>query len=118
MSISIGVRRVFDTQKHLVSRHLRWDIAWATWLIGTIGSFAVLEMLAYHRRSFPTLSVTLRRWMGVNPRKPHHHVASIGFGAFWIWLTIHVGRAPRDRTLASALQNDFKTERRVFLPRI
>lgn len=70
-----------------------WDLAWAAWLTGTVGSFAVLEYLAYHRRLHPTLSATLRRWMGVDPRASRHVAMKIGFAGFWVWLTVHVTRS-------------------------
>lgn len=108
MLTRIGVRRVFDTDRRL---RIDWDIAWKAWFVGTLSSFAVLETLAFRRGTFPTLSATLRNWLGVHPRRRSGRIAPLIFAAFWLWLAAHVGRAPQDRTGDCTLQNDFKTVR-------
>lgn len=71
-----------------------WSAAWATWLAGTIGSFAWLEAAALRKQCHPTLSRTLARWMGVQPQTRWGRYAPAIFMAFWTWLTVHVTRMP------------------------
>lgn len=49
-----------------------WDLAWAAWLAGSVGSFAVLERLALRnaRGQGGTFTAVSRRWLGLDPRKP------------------------------------------------
>jgi hypothetical protein len=69
-----------------------WSAAWAIWAATVLISFSVLEGLALSRRSHPTLSRTLARWLGVAPPTPWGRVALVGFAGFWTWLTVHVAR--------------------------
>lgn len=73
--------------------------AWAAWLVGTLGSFAVLETIAVASRgnSLPTLSNTLSRWLGANPPTRWGEVGPLLFGVGWLALTLHVARYPGDR---------------------
>lgn len=68
-----------------------WDVAWAAWLAGVLGSFVALEAAALrHRR--PTLSASLARWLGLHPRTPTGPWALLGFAGFWTWLCVHLAR--------------------------
>lgn len=69
-----------------------WSAAWAAWLAATLGSFAWLEHAALRRRCHPTLSTTLRRWLGVHPRTRRGPVAVAGLAAASTWLTVHLAR--------------------------
>lgn len=75
-----------------MTRQRAWSLAWAAWLAGTLGSFAWLETAALRRRCHPTLSATLRRWLGVHPRTPWGRLALVAFIAFWSWLCVHIAR--------------------------
>lgn len=68
----------------------RGDYAWGAWLIGTLGSFAVLEALAYRRSVMPTLTRTLQRWLGVGTLRGRASLA--GLLGLWIWFSIHLSR--------------------------
>jgi hypothetical protein len=68
------------------------EVYWATWLASSVTGFCVLETLAVRRRSFPTLSRTLAKWMGCHPRTRWGHVGPAVFLAFWTALTVHVAR--------------------------
>lgn len=69
-----------------------WDFAWAAWLASTAASFAVLETLALRRRCLPTLTATLRRWLGIEPATSWGRIAPIGFLAAWTWVAVHLTR--------------------------
>lgn len=69
-----------------------WSAAWSIWAAAVAISFSVLEGLALSRRSHPTLSRTLARWLGVNPPTRWGRAAMFGFAAFWTWMTVHVAR--------------------------
>lgn len=68
------------------------QFAWAIWLVATIGSFAVLEYIAYRTDRFPTLSRTLQRWLGVEPRNRWGAVSPFVFAVGGSWLSWHVAR--------------------------
>jgi hypothetical protein len=75
------------------------DLVWAAWLVGSLGSFAVLETIAFRRSTFPTLSATLSRWLGTYPPAPHGDIGAVAFGAAWMALTLHIARyRPRTET--------------------
>lgn len=80
-----------------------WSWAWGTWLAATIGSFAWLEAAALRRRCHPTLSATLARWLGLNPRGRRGPYALAAFALGWTWLTVHVARWEPGRPEAGAL---------------
>ncbi len=63
---------------------------WAVWLGATVASFAAMEAHAVSTRSQPTLSGALRLWLGLDPAKPHRHMASAGFALFFGWLVLHI----------------------------
>ncbi|MEU7814067.1 hypothetical protein [Pseudonocardia sp. NPDC049154] len=65
---------------------------WPAWLTAVIGSFAVLEYLALGPKLFPPLSCTLRRLLGIHPRRWWRRPATAAFTAFWCWLTVHLIR--------------------------
>lgn len=64
--------------------------SWAIWLGATVATFAALEAHAVSSRRIPTLSHSLRAWMGHEPVKPWRVVASVGWLVFWSWLTGHL----------------------------
>ena len=76
----------------LATRQGAWSLAWAAWLTGTLGSFAWLEAVALRRRTHPTLTRTLQRWLGLSPRTRRGPAAMVGFTGFWVWLCVHVAR--------------------------
>lgn len=69
-----------------------WSLAWAAWLTTTVGSFAWLETMALRRHCHPTLTRTLRRWLGLDPRTRYGPAALISFAAVWVWLVVHLAR--------------------------
>jgi hypothetical protein len=71
------------------------EISWALWLAATVTSFAVLEVVAYRTARMPTLTRTLQRWMGVQPRNRWGAVSPFVFGAGSAWATWHLSRALR-----------------------
>jgi hypothetical protein len=75
-----------------MTRQRAWSAAWALWLVGTLGSFAWLEAAALRRRCHPTLSTTLRRWLGVHPRTGWRRLAFPAFIGFWTCLCVHLAR--------------------------
>jgi hypothetical protein len=64
-----------------MNKQITGERAWATWLAGTLGSFAVLEAIAYQRRTFPTLSAMLSRWLGVHQPTRWGQATPVIFGA-------------------------------------
>jgi hypothetical protein len=72
------------------------ELAWAAWLIGTIGTFAALETIAYRTQRLPTLSRTLRRWLGVEPRSRWGAISPFVFAAGGASLSWHIARGRFD----------------------
>jgi hypothetical protein len=68
------------------------EFSWAAWLISAAASFAVLETIAYRTQRMPTLSRTLQRWMGVEPRNRWGTVSPFVFTAGGAWLSWHIAR--------------------------
>lgn len=68
------------------------EFAWACWLVGTVGSFAALETVAYRTNRLPTLSRTLQRWLGVEPRNRWGAVSPFVFMLGGSWLSWHIAR--------------------------
>jgi hypothetical protein len=69
-----------------------WPWAWHAWVTGVLASFAVLEWLAFRRRTHRTLSRVLQDWLGVAPRRRWGRLGPLAFASGWIALTIHVIR--------------------------
>lgn len=71
---------------------MSWETGWIVWAVVTGGSFAVMEWLTLRRHE--TLSETLRRWLGVAPRKPWRRVGVPAFVAvvlgFAAWFIPHI----------------------------
>lgn len=66
------------------------ELAWAAWAVGSLGSFLALEALALLDEKRPTLSSTLRRWLGIDPRRPWALAGvavALGAGA---WFGVHI----------------------------
>jgi hypothetical protein len=72
------------------------ELAWAAWLIVGGVSFAILETIALGTHRLPTLSRTLRRWMGVQPRCRYGGVSPLGFVAAGAWLAWHIAQVERE----------------------
>jgi hypothetical protein len=72
------------------------ELAWACWLVGTIGTFAALETIAYRTQRLPTLSRTLRRWLGVEPRSRWGAISPFVFAAGGASLSWHIARGRFD----------------------
>jgi hypothetical protein len=72
------------------------ELAWACWLVGTIASFAALETVAYRTQRLPTLSRTLRRWLGVEPRNCWGVISPFVFAAGGASLSWHIARGRFD----------------------
>lgn len=68
-------------------------VPWSCWLAGTLGVFAVLETRALKQRApgkpSGTLTSTMRRWLGLNPRHNRRYVCAPLFGAFVAYLWAH-----------------------------
>jgi hypothetical protein len=69
------------------------ELAWACWLVGTI---AALETVAYRTQRLPTLSRTLRRWLGVEPRSRWGAISPFVFVAGGASLSWHIARGRFD----------------------
>lgn len=71
---------------------MSWSTAWIIWLTVTAFSFAVLEWVTFRKQQ--TLSENLRRWLGVEPRKPWRRVGIPAFMAvmlgFVAWFVPHI----------------------------
>lgn len=72
------------------------ELSWAAWLIATIASFAALETIAYRTSRIPTLSRTLQRWLGVEPRSRWGAVSPFVFAGAGAWLSWHIARGRFD----------------------
>jgi hypothetical protein len=72
------------------------ELAWAAWLVGTVGTFAALETIAYRTQRLPTLSRTLRRWLGVEPRSRWGAISPFVFAAGGASLSWHIARGRFD----------------------
>lgn len=68
------------------------ELAWAFWLVGTAASLIALEAIALRTHRLPTLSRTLRRWLGVQPRCRWGAVSPFIFLGAGSWLTWHIAR--------------------------
>ena len=69
------------------------DRTWGCWLAATLGAFAVLEARALRTRTVDkpsgTLTATLRRWLGLNPRRGRRFVLGPLFAGFLAYLATH-----------------------------
>ncbi|WP_134667856.1 hypothetical protein [Amycolatopsis sp. CFH S0078] len=74
------------------------DQRWAGWLAGTLGAFAVLEARALKARApgkpSGTLTATMRRWLGLKPRRARRFLLAPLFAGFlgYLWLHFLHGR--------------------------
>lgn len=71
---------------------MSWETVWIVWLAVASVSFGVLEWVTI--RKGQTLSENLRRWLGVEPRKPWRKVGIPAFAAvvlgFAAWFIPHI----------------------------
>ena len=71
-------------------------IVWACWLgIMVLGTFGLLEGSALvSKKSGDTFSETLRRWLGITPRRWWRPIGMISFlvifGGFSVWFLGHI----------------------------
>lgn len=72
----------------------RSDLIWASWLGASLGSFALIEVIAFFTDRPTTLCRSLRRWFGIDPRHQRHHIAAGVFFAFWLALWVHLETLP------------------------
>lgn len=68
--------------------------AWITWLAVTAGSFTILETIALATNINGTLSLTLRRWLGIDPPRRWRRITIPAFAAtvilFVAWFLPHI----------------------------
>lgn len=68
--------------------------AWITWLAVTAGSFTILETLALATNIQGTLSLTLRRWLGIDPPRRWRRITIPAFASalilFVAWFLPHI----------------------------
>lgn len=71
---------------------MNWSTAWIIWLTVTAFSFGVLEWVTFRRHE--TLSENVRRWLGIEPRKPWRRIGLPAFIAvmlgFTAWFIPHI----------------------------
>jgi hypothetical protein len=71
---------------------------WWTFAVGIVGGFAYLESVAYRHGTYPTLTVVLRYWLGIDPVKERRTIrAAIAAGAVaggLVTLGVHLARVP------------------------
>lgn len=65
------------------------NLPWIIWVTATLLTFGALEAWAL-LSDRPTLSATLRRWLGIRPPRPWRHVATLALVAGLAWLGIHL----------------------------
>lgn len=67
------------------------NLDWLIWLAVTLVSFGIMEgiAIACHKYEW-TLSATLRRWLGVDPKRRWRLLASAAFLGFFVWFCIHI----------------------------
>lgn len=70
----------------------RWGRVWDTWLVASVGSFAVVEGVALATTGPPgTLSAYLRRAAGLSPACKHSRFGRGLIFAACAWCAIHLG---------------------------
>lgn len=71
---------------------MNWSAVWVVWLSVAAVSFAALEWITFRRHQ--TLSENLRRWLGIEPRKPLRRLGVPAFIAvvlgFAAWFIPHI----------------------------
>lgn len=71
--------------------HKEASVAWATWLGLTAAGFAVLETLGYRFHGLQgTLSGTIRRWLGIHPRRKGRRLLGMLFALGLAWFAGHI----------------------------
>ncbi len=68
----------------------RSDLVWSTWLGTAAVTFCALEAVAYFTGRPQTLSRSLRKWMGIEPRSRRHYIAVGAATAGWLALLAHL----------------------------
>jgi hypothetical protein len=77
-----------------------WPRAWAFWIAGVLGSFALLEEAAFRRNKHLTLSRVMNRWLGrvsrwasrklgLGPDNSCRWIGAAAFALFWAALSVH-----------------------------
>ena len=68
----------------------RSDLVWATWLTAVAASFGAIETVAFFTERPQTLSRSLRRWLGIEPRS-RRHLLAVGVACVgWLALIAHL----------------------------
>jgi len=68
----------------------RSDLLWASWLGAVLASFGAIETVAYFTERPQTLSRSLRRWFGIEPRSRWHYAAVATFCMGCLALLAHL----------------------------
>lgn len=68
----------------------RSDLVWLTWITAVLASFGVLEGLAYRTSRPRTLSRSLRRWFGLNPRCRRRYFSATALVGAVVALWVHL----------------------------
>jgi hypothetical protein len=79
----------------------KWSWAWFIWAAGVASSFAWLERMALKRHYHPTLSTTMRRVLGIDPKTPWGKLGLLAFAACWTCLVVHIARIPPPEELGA-----------------
>ncbi|MFB9926013.1 hypothetical protein ACFORO_12460 [Amycolatopsis halotolerans] len=73
-------------------------VPWSCWLAGTLTAFSILEARALKARQpgkpSGTLTATMRRWLGLKPRRVRRYLLAPLFAGFlgYLWLHFLHGR--------------------------
>jgi hypothetical protein len=69
----------------------RNDLNWGVWLAAAGLTFAHLERKAFRQNAIEkTLSATLRRWLGIYPRRKGSRLTGMGFLLALGWIAAHI----------------------------
>lgn len=67
------------------------NVYWLSWLFGVLFTFGVLEHRAYNKgKPGLTLSGSLRRWIGIDPKRRGRRLLGMAFVGFFTWLAVHI----------------------------
>jgi len=79
-----------------VTARAQWR--WATWLVGILAGFTLIEHAAYTTGRHPTLTAVLRYWLGIAPAAPNRTIrAAVAAGAVGgglVVLAVHLAAVP------------------------
>lgn len=72
----------------------RSDLVWGAWIGAVLGSFAAVESIAYRTSRPHTLSRSLRRWFGLDPRCRRRYFSAAALAGSLLALWIHLETLP------------------------